>query len=146
MDTFITFTFIFPLLWGTFLALFTLFYKRIRTLRYLRWLPSTETEPEHSHQRPSNDNLDLAERGSRVGQETGNAGNSLAVNVARTTPVRTSDSSHELEPVHSSQRPFDDNFDITESGSQVGRETGNAGNSLEMDAERATSPRTSMFE
>jgi hypothetical protein len=146
MDTFATFAFVFPLLLGTFLAFFTLFYKRIRNLRYLRWLPSTEAEPEHSIQRPSNDNLTLAELGSHVGQETGNADNSLAVIVARTTPVRTSDSSHELEPEHSFQRPSDDNLDVTESDSQVGRETGNAGNSLEMDAERATSPRTSMFE
>ena len=79
-------TFAFPLVWFTFLTIFSLFYKRIRALHYFRWLPSNELEPEHSIQRPSNDQLDLAERGSRVGQETGNASNRLADD----TSVRTS--------------------------------------------------------
>ncbi|KAF7512215.1 hypothetical protein GJ744_002377 [Endocarpon pusillum] len=87
-----TFTFVFPLVWGTFPAIFTLFYKRIRALHYFQWLPSNELEPDHSTQRPSNDQVDLAERGSRVGQETGNAGNRLVDNITvRTSSFKRSD-------------------------------------------------------
>jgi hypothetical protein len=48
MDSFTLFTFVFGLFWALFLTVISLFYKRIKTLRYLRWLPSTEPEPKHS--------------------------------------------------------------------------------------------------
>jgi hypothetical protein len=96
VDKFAIFSFVFPLLVGVFLSFFCLFYKRIRTLRYLRWLPSTEPEPQHSTQRPSDGNLHAAERGQatgiEIGRETGNAVNSLEVDAERAPPVRTSGS------------------------------------------------------
>jgi hypothetical protein len=96
MDSFATFSFTFSLLIGAFLSVFCLFYQRIRTLRYLRWLPSTEPKPQYSTQRPSDDNLSAAERGQAI--------NSLQVDAERAPPVRTlsSERSGESQPVDES--------------------------------------------
>src|SRR5271155_1774111 len=93
MRNFAIFSLVFPLLFGAFSGLFCLFYHRIRTLRYLRWLPSALLGPQHSTQRPSDDNLRAAERGQatgiNIGRETGNAVNSLQVDAERAPTVRT---------------------------------------------------------
>ena len=80
-DSFATFSFTFSLLIGAFLSFFCLFYPRIRTLRYLQWLPSIEPKLQHSAQRASDDNLSAAECGQVI--------NSLQVDTERAPPVRT---------------------------------------------------------